>query len=66
MKVTDIKQQIDFQVDSLFQAGYDIGWNSVIEEIELHADREWNLGNKVTSEIISKLAKEMRDGGWND
>ena len=66
MNIKEIKQQIDYQVDNLFQAGYDLGWNSLVEELEHYADRQWNLNNKVTAEIVCKLAVEMREGIWND
>lgn len=66
MNIKEIKQQIDYQVDNLFQAGYDLGWNSLVEELEHYADRQWNLNNKVTAEMVRNLAKEMRDGAWND
>ena len=66
MNIKQLKDQIDFGVDALFQAGYDMGWNSVLEEIEHQADAEWNRGNKVTAEIIRKLAAELRDEAWND
>lgn len=66
MKIRETKQQIDFYVDSLFQSGYDLGWNSVIEEIEQQADVQWNEGNTVTSDIMRKLAESMREGDWDE
>ena len=66
MNIKSIKEQIDYHVDTLFQAGYDLGWNSVIEELENYSDQQWNLNNKTTAEIVRKLAKEMREGAWND
>ena len=66
MKIRETKQQIDFYVDSLFQSGYDLGWNSVIEEIEQQADAHWNEGNTVTSDIMRKFAESMREGDWDE
>lgn len=66
MNVKQIKEQIDYQIDTLFQAGYDLGWNALLEDVEQYADTQWNLNNKTTAEIVRKLINEMRDGGWND
>lgn len=60
MKVSEIKSQLEFFTDSLFQVGYDMGWNSVLEELEQAADREWNIGNKTTAEVIRKALKDIR------
>lgn len=65
MKVNEIKTQIEFFTDSLFQAGYDMGWNSVLEELQQLSDREWNNGNKTTAEVIRKALKEIQED-WND
>lgn len=66
MKVNEIKTQLEFFTDSLFQAGYDMGWNSVLEELQQLSDREWNNGNKTTAEVIRKAVKEIRAEDWND
>jgi len=60
MKVSEIKSQLEFFTDTLFQAGYDMGWNSVVEELEQAADREWNIGNKTTAEVLRKAIKAFR------
>lgn len=65
MKVNEIKTQIEFFTDSLFQAGYDMGWNAVLEELQQASDREWNNGNKTTAEVIRKALKEIQED-WND
>ena len=64
MRVKDIKQQIEFQTDALFQAGYDLGWNSVLTELDELSNKEWNMGNRVTAEVIRKVVKEL--GGSNE
>ena len=66
MNIKRIKEQLDYQIDTLFQAGYDLGWNALLEDLEQYADTQWNLNNKTTAEIVRKLINEMRDGGWND
>lgn len=60
MRVSEINQKIQFYNDQLFLAGYQMGWNSVIEQIEQDADREWNNGNRVTAEVLRKIAKGFR------
>jgi hypothetical protein len=62
MKTDEIKRQLDFYVDALFQKGYDLGWVSVIEQLQYMSDTEWNNGNKVTAEIIRKAIKEIDPG----
>lgn len=62
MRVKEIKQNIEFQVDALFQAGYDLGWNQLIAELDELSNREWNIGNRVTAEVIRKVIKQLEEG----
>lgn len=64
MRVKEIKQQIEFQTDALFQAGYDMGWNAILNELDELSNKEWNIGNRVTAEVIRKVVKEL--GGSNE
>ena len=64
MRVKEIKQQIEFQTDALFQAGYDMGWNAILNELDQLSNKEWNIGNRVTAEVIRKVVKEL--GGSNE
>ena len=66
MRIKDVKQQIEVNLDILFQAGYDLGWNSVIEEIQQEADREWNLGNETTSKVMQKLIERFSGEEFDD
>jgi hypothetical protein len=59
MKIQEIKQQLEFYADTLFQAGWELGWNSVIDEINATSDKEWNIGNKTTAEVLRKLVKRL-------
>ena len=65
MKVKEIKNQIEFFADALFQSGYDLGWNAVLEELQQLSDAEWNSGNTTTAEVIRKALKDV-DGEWDD
>jgi len=64
MKVYDLKQQIDANLDVLFQSGYDLGWNSVIEEIQQRADSEWNAKNITTARVLLKLIAQLSGEDW--
>lgn len=59
MRVKDIKQQIEFQTDALFQAGYDMGWNALLNELDELSNKEWNIGNRTTAEVIRRIIKEL-------
>jgi hypothetical protein len=62
MRVKEIKQTLDFHMDALFQAGYDMGWNQLIVELDEMSNREWNIGNRVTAEIIRKVVNQLQEG----
>ena len=64
MKVHELKQQIDANLDVLFQSGYDLSWNSVIEEIQQRADAEWNINNKTTAMVLLKLIAQLNGEDW--
>jgi len=59
MRVKEIKQQLEFHADALFQAGYDMGWNSLINELDTLSNEEWNIGNKVTADVIRNIIKKL-------
>lgn len=40
--VGEIKNQIDYGLDSLYQKGFDLGWQSVIENLIQLADAKFN------------------------
>lgn len=62
MKIDELKQNLDFYVDAIFQRGYDLGWESVVAQLESFSDREWNNGNKTTAEVIRKVIKTIDPG----
>jgi hypothetical protein len=66
MNLKDIKHHINANMDQLFEAGYQLGWNSVAEDIQNRADREWNAGNVTTAGILQKLAQEINGEDWSD
>jgi hypothetical protein len=62
MKIDELKQNLDFYVDAIFQRGYDLGWESVIAQLNHFSDKEWNNGNKATAEVIRKVLKTIDPG----
>lgn len=60
MRVNEIKGQIDFYTDALFQNGYDMGWNAVLEELDQLSDRAWNEKNPTVAETIRWAVNQIR------
>ena len=60
MRVNEIKGQIDFYTDALFQNGYDMGWNAVLEELDQLSDRAWNEKNPTVAETIRWAVNQVR------
>ena len=60
MRVKDIKQQIEFQTDALFQAGYDMGWNSLLNELDELSNKEWNNGQPARAEALRWATNKIR------
>lgn len=61
MEISDIKRKLGFYEDALYQAGFEKGWESILETINQVADREWNQGNATTAEVIRKLANRLQE-----
>ena len=60
MRVNEIKGQLDFYTDALFQTGYDMGWNSVLEELDQLSDRAWNKENPALAEAVRWAVNQVR------
>jgi hypothetical protein len=60
MKITDLKNTLDFTVDAIYQKGYDLGFESVLEELELIADSWWNNGFTTPAEMLRMEIKKLR------
>lgn len=61
MKIKELKQNLDFYVDSIFQEGYDLGFDSAIKLLDHYSNMQWNEGNKVTAEVIRQAIKNLGD-----
>lgn len=62
MKIDELKQNLDFYVDAIFQRGYDLGWESVLTQLDNLSNTEWNNGNKATAEVIRRVVKQIDPG----
>ena len=60
MRVNEIKGQLDFYTDALFQSGYDMGWNSVLEEFDQLSDRAWTEKNPAVAETLRWAVNQIR------
>ena len=60
MNITELKHKMDFYVDSIYQKGYDLGYESVLEELEVMSDRFWNDGLEREAEAIRLAAATIR------
>jgi hypothetical protein len=36
-----------------------MGWNSLISELDTMSNQEWNIGNKVTADVIRNVIKKL-------
>lgn len=59
MNIKEIKSSVEFNLDLMLQRGFELGRNALLSELEEMSTREWNLGNKVTADIIDKILKEV-------
>ena len=59
MNIKEIKSSVEFNLDLMLQRGYELGRGALLSELEEMSTREWNLGNKVTADIIDKILKEV-------
>lgn len=60
MKISELKTKLDYYVDSIYQAGYDMGFDSVLEEFEAISDNLWNQGLELEAEAIRTALTKIR------
>lgn len=60
MKIHEIKSNIEFYMDALYQKGFDLGWETVLEDMEQMSDNWHNIGKTTEAEILRNAVKEMR------
>jgi hypothetical protein len=60
VKLTEIKQQLEFHQDLLYQKGYDLGFESLMEEFEQIADSWHNNGFTSPAEMLRLEIRKLR------
>lgn len=61
MKTTrELKQNIEFNLDLLYQKGYDLGFKSLLEDFDQIADSWWNAGFTSPAEMLRQEIKKLR------
>ena len=65
MDIYTIKQQTEFLQDVIYQKGYDLGWESALEQMEQVSDRLWNRGESATGEMLRNIINQVRSGSEN-
>ena len=60
MKLTELKNKLDFLQDALYQKGYDLGFESLLEEFEQIADSWHNNGFTAPAEMLRLEIKKIR------
>ena len=60
MNLRDIKKQLEFHQDLLYQKGYDLGFESLLEELEQIADSWHNAGFTSPAEMLRLEIKKLR------
>lgn len=60
VKVTDLKQKLDFYADALYQKGYDLGFESLLEELEQISDSWHNNGFTSPAEMLRLEIRKLR------
>jgi len=62
MNINELKSKLDFYVDSIYQKGYDLGYESVLEEFDNIADAIWNKGLETDAEVLRMVIASVRKG----
>ena len=61
MKTTrELKQNIEFNLDLLYQKGYELGFESLLEDFERISDSWWNAGFTSPAEMLRQEIKKLR------
>lgn len=62
MTIHEAKEKLMFYTDAIYQKGFDLGWETVLEDLEIHADELWNNGAKAEAETIRATVSKIRKG----
>lgn len=59
MNANEIQQQINYLNDLTLQKGFDMGWEAVVEQLELEADNMHNQGQELNAQLVRKLIRKI-------
>ena len=60
MKISELKSKLDFYADAIYQKGYDLGFESILEEFEQIADSWHNNGFTSPAEMLRLEIRKLR------
>jgi TPR repeat protein len=60
MKLTELKSKLDFYADAIYQKGYDLGFESILEELEQISDSWHNNGFTSPAEMLRLEIRKLR------
>lgn len=60
MKIQEIKSNMEFYMDAMYQKGFDLGWDTALEDLEQMSDNWYNAGKTIEAEALRNAVKEMR------
>lgn len=60
MKINELKSKLDFYADAIYQKGYDLGFESILEELEQVSDSWHNNGWITPAEMLRLEIRKLR------
>lgn len=61
MTITEIKSKLEFYSDAIYQKGYDLGFEALLEEFEQIADSWHNNGFTAPAEMLRLEIRKIRN-----
>jgi len=60
MNISELKQKMEFYTDAVYQKGYDLGRDAILEEMEQIADSYWNDNMPTHAAALVAAVKQAR------
>lgn len=60
MNISELKQKVEFYTDAIYQKGYDLGREAVLEEMDEIADSYWNDNMPTHSAALQAAVMQVR------
>lgn len=64
MEIHELLEKVSFYNEAIYQKGYDLGWESALEELDQVSDALWNRGETATGQALRDVINRVR--GQND